>query len=118
LQKRSSPAHPSRIQNLQEKFGLKPDEQTLVERTESIVLRLGATWYVRKNQICFIDTNGTTQLMKLELQNNGRITKAFTVYVDTEDRLYKQADELYADVLDSCLTDVKAVRFEIFVGTI
>ncbi|CAL8131774.1 unnamed protein product [Orchesella dallaii] len=95
------------MDNLLEAFGVSPEEQKLIEKTESIILRLGPTKYVRKNQSRFIDPSSTTnQMLKIELHSNGRIHKAAQVIVDASGPLYRTAEELYKEIVAQCLTDV------------
>ncbi|CAL8128219.1 unnamed protein product [Orchesella dallaii] len=96
------------MDTLLQKFGLSASDQNLVEKTESIILRVGPTRYVRKQQSRFIDTTGTQQQLKLELQVGGRVSKACTVYLDQQDEIYKAAEEVYNSVVDNCLVDIPA----------
>ncbi|CAL8135881.1 unnamed protein product [Orchesella dallaii] len=95
------------MENLLEAFGVSPEEQKLVEKTESIILRLGPTKYVRKNQSRFVDPSGNSnQMIKIEIHSNGRIHKAAQVLVDVSGPLYRATEDIYANIVSSCLTDV------------
>ncbi|CAL8112142.1 unnamed protein product [Orchesella dallaii] len=93
------------MENLLEKFGVNPEEQPLIEKNESIILRLGSTKYLKKQQARFIDASGLEQLLKLEIQSNGRVSKAFQLYLPTGNETYKMADDLYACAVDKYLVD-------------
>jgi len=71
---------------------------------------LGATKYLRKQGTRFIDANGCEQLVKIEISSNGRICKAFQLYLDPSDELYKKAEEIYAAAVDSHLLDNTPVQ--------
>jgi len=95
------------MENLLEAFGVSPDEQRLTNKSESVILRLSATRYARKSQERFVDpANNANQMLKIEIHSNGRINKAAQVMVDTGGPLYRSAEELYAAIVSSCLTDV------------
>ncbi|CAL8148939.1 unnamed protein product [Orchesella dallaii] len=94
------------MESLLQKFGLSASDQNLVEKTESIILRVSPTRYVRKQQSRFVDTTGSQQLFKLEIQIAGRVAKACTVYLDANSKIYKAAEDVYDAVLDNCLVDI------------
>jgi len=98
------------MESLLQKFGVTAEETQLIERQESVILRIAPTRYIRKQSSRFVDTSGPVQLAKLELSLGGRISKAFQLYIDTNSEIYKELEAIYAKAVDQHLVDVPVVN--------
>jgi len=96
------------MDSLLQAFGVSAEDKRLSERVENIILRTGNTKYLKKSSSRFIDLDGNSQQIKLQIMSSGRVSKAFELFVPVDSELYKQAESLYAEAVAKYLTNVEA----------
>lgn len=90
-----------------EVFGVTGSDHQYTSKKESVILRISANSYMRKQNARPIQAN--EQLVKVELGYDSRIAKAMNVYLSPDSELYKKLDAVFDEYASNNMLDIQAV---------